>query len=160
VFVAYARLIKTGKPDAVYPSALARFAIAQIRSGRRVGNRSRIRDVMSGYAQHQKAFCLARLDHFDRDENQWREIVLEDRRAGPAEIACCRIDFQAWLNMLPRRERELAVTLATGETTSATAKLFGVTAGRISQLRVWLKESWQGFQGEAVSDATACLKAA
>jgi transposase-like protein len=39
--------------------------------------------------------------------------------------------------------------LARGESTSEAAKKFGVTAARISQLRLWLKESWEGFQGEA-----------
>jgi hypothetical protein len=39
--------------------------------------------------------------------------------------------------------------LADGETTSATAMKFSVTPARVSQLRLWLKESWQRFQGEA-----------
>lgn len=82
-FVAYARLVKAGKRDAVFPSALARFAISQILTGRRVGNRLRIRDVMSGYAQHHKAFCVARLDHFDSDENQWQVSSSKTGALGP-----------------------------------------------------------------------------
>jgi CO dehydrogenase/acetyl-CoA synthase epsilon subunit len=52
------------------------------------------------------------------------------------------------------------LTLAKGETTSETAKKFGVTPARVSQLRLWLKENWEGFQGEAqagqVQVAAAC----
>ena len=69
------------------------------------------------------------------------------------EIAACRIDFAAWLGSLPRRQRRMALRLAKGESTSGAAKLFGVTAARISQLRLWLKESWEAFQGEQLAAA-------
>src|ERR1700704_4343841 len=44
-FVAYSRLVERGQVDRASPSPLARFAIAQVRAGRRVGNRLRIREV-------------------------------------------------------------------------------------------------------------------
>jgi transposase-like protein len=47
------------------------------------------------------------------------------------------------------RLRKIALTLARGESTSEAAKKFGVTPARVSQLRLWLKESWEQFQGEA-----------
>ena len=150
-FVAFANLVKLGKRDSAYASALARYAIAQIHDGRRVGNRRRIRDVMSGYAQRHKGFFVERLEQYDRQDDRWLEIVVEDRRAGPAEIAASRIDFQDWLRLLPRRQRKIALVLASGEATSTAAKLFGVTAARISQLRLWLKESWEEFHGGAAA---------
>jgi hypothetical protein len=79
-----------------------------------------------------------RLDHFDDEESTWEEVLVEDRRAGPAEIAVCRINFANWLRLLSRRQRKIAMTLAGGETTIEAAKKFGVMAGRISQLRQWL----------------------
>jgi hypothetical protein len=97
----------------------------------------------------QRGFEIDRLGHGDREESQWEEIVVEDHRAGPAEIAACRIDFASWLRLLPVRLRKVALTLARGESTSEAAKKFGVTAARISQLRLWLKQSWEQFQGEA-----------
>ena len=107
-FTAYARLVEIGREDLAFPSALARFAIAQVRVGRRVGNRLRIRDVMSEYAQHRKNFQVEPLHYFDQEENCWQEIVVEDKRATPAEIAACRIDFASWLRLLPRRRRKIA----------------------------------------------------
>jgi hypothetical protein len=145
---AYARLVELGKEQLAFPSALARFAIAQVRVGRQVGNRLRIGDAMSRYAQHRKGFHVERLDQFHEENEEWQEILIEDRRAGPAEIAACRIDFASWLRRLPSRRRKIALTLAEGETTTTAAKKFGVTAARISQLRQWLKESWEAFQGE------------
>ena len=103
--------------------------------------------MMSARDQH-RGFEIARLGHSDREESQWEEIVVEDHRAGPAEIAACRIDFATWLRLLRPRLRKIALTLAKGETTSETAKKFQVTAARISQLRLWLKESWEQFQAE------------
>ena len=45
--VAYARLVELGKAQLGYPSVLARFGVAQVRDGRRVGNRMRSGDVLS-----------------------------------------------------------------------------------------------------------------
>jgi hypothetical protein len=143
----YARLLELGKRDVAFPSALARYAVAQVRAGRRVGNRLQIGDVLSEFAQRKKRFSVERLDYYDGDENRWREIVVEDKRATPADIAACRIDFASWLLLLPTLRRKIALALASGETTSAAAKKFGMTPARISQLRKWLKVSWDSFQG-------------
>jgi hypothetical protein len=145
---AYARLVDLGKEEVAYPSALARFAVAQVRAGRRVGNRLRIRDAMSEYAQRNKGFIVEPLDHFDKAEGCWREILIEDRRSTPAEIAACRLDFSAWLKLLPSRRRKIALELASGAATSFVAKKFEISPGRISQERLLLKKSWERFQGE------------
>ena len=155
--IAYARLFALGKQDRAYPSALARFAIAQVRSGRRAGGRLRIGDVLSPYAQRSKRFHVERLDSFDEQEGQWQEALVEDRRAGPAEVATSRIDFAAWLRLLSTRTRRIALTLAAGETTGGAARKFGVTPGRISQLRQCLKASWERFQTQAPSRETTRL---
>jgi hypothetical protein len=144
----YARLAERGKQDVAFPSALARYAVAQVRAGRRIGNRLQIGDVLSEFAQRKKFFSVERLNYYDGDENCWLEIVVEDRRASPADVAACRIDFASWLTRLPSRLRKMALFLAAGETTSATAKKFGVTPARISQIRQWFKKSWEAFHGE------------
>jgi hypothetical protein len=151
-FATFARLVERGQSDRASPSSLARFAIAQVRLGRRVGNRLRIRDVLSHFAQYRKGFHVESLDHYDNDENCWQQIVIEDKRATPADVAACRLDFSAWLKLLPKRRRKIALALASGETTTAAAQKFGVTAARISQIRQWLKESWDCFQGETKSE--------
>jgi hypothetical protein len=148
-FVAYFRLVERGQADRALPSPLARFGIAQVRAGRRVGNRLQIRDVMSGYAQFKKDFFVERLDSFDEEEDCWQEIVVEDKRATPAEVAACRIDFAEWLRRLTSRLRKIALALASGETTKGAAEQFGLSPARISQLREWLKKNWEAFQGEA-----------
>ncbi|HEV3304179.1 MAG TPA: hypothetical protein VG055_31305 [Planctomycetaceae bacterium] len=95
-----------------------------------------------------KRFTIERLDRFNRRTGQWREVLVEDRTAGPADIAEMRIDFAEWLNTLSNRDRQLAETLAHGETTGCVAGMFRISAGRVSQLRRDLCESWRRFGGE------------
>ncbi|MFH1923502.1 MAG: hypothetical protein ABIP48_26880, partial [Planctomycetota bacterium] len=85
---------------------------------------------------------------FDQEDQQWKEILLEDRHAGPAETAAARIDFGSWMAGLPSRLRGIASTLALGESTAATAKQFEVSRGRISQIRRELFHAWNRFQGQ------------
>jgi hypothetical protein len=146
-FVAYVRLVELGQTDRASASPLARFAIAQIRVGRRVGSRLRVGDALSTYAQYRKQFFVERLDYFDADEGCWEEILVEDKRATPADVAACRIDFAEWLRRLTARLRKIALALAAGGTTTDVAEQFGLSPARISQLRQWLKESWEAFQG-------------
>jgi hypothetical protein len=149
-YVAYARLIERGQADRALPSPLARFAIAQVRAGRRVGNRLRISDALSSYAQYRKQFFVEPLDQYDEEEECWQQVLIEDKRATPAEVAACRIDFAEWLRRLTARLRKIALALASGETTKDAAERFGLSPARISQLREWLKKSWEAFQGEVV----------
>jgi DNA-directed RNA polymerase specialized sigma24 family protein len=150
--IAFKRLYDKGKPDLAYPSVLALYGIRQVRDHRIAGCRLNIRDVSSEYAQQRKGFTVERLDRFDRRENGWMEILVEDRRSGPAEIVASRMDFAAWLASLPKRDRKMAVTLASGETTGEAAKRFGVSPSRISQVRRQLQQSWDDFVGEGATD--------
>lgn len=146
--IAFKRLCDKGKIDIAYPSVLARFGIRQVQDHRRAGCRLNIRDVSSSYAQQRKGFTVDRLDRFDRRQNAWMEVLVEDRRSGPADIVASRLDFAAWLRSLPKQQRKIATTLATGETTGETAERFGVSPSRISQLRRQLQQSWNDFVGE------------
>jgi hypothetical protein len=144
-WVAYVRLIERGLHDVIYASPLARFAIKQVRDGRRVGAKLNVLDVSSRYCQRAKGVKVERLDVLNDNEDQWREIVIEDKRAGPAETAAARIDIGDWFASLPRKKRRIAKLLATGESTSAAARKFRVSHGRISQTRRELLDNWQAF---------------
>ena len=158
--VAFVRLVELGKRHLAYPTVLARYGIAQFRCGRRSGSRLNVRDVSSPYAQRKKKFVVARLDRFCAKQDVWREVLVEDKRATPADIAAVRIDFADWLKSLSRRLRRIANLLATGESTAVAAMKFRVSPGRISQIRRELERSWRTFQGEETSSnavaVTAC----
>ena len=147
-YAAFVRLAKQGRADIGYATPLALFSIKQVKSGRRMGSSLNIKDVSSEYAQMNKGITLLRLDRYNTKRAAWKEVVVEDRRSGPAEIAAMRIDFDAWLATLNRRERRIAKTLAAGETTGVVARKFGLSPSRISQMRGQLRRAWQIFQGE------------
>ena len=152
---AYSRLVDMEKTDLAYPSVLARFGVAQTRDGRKVGGKMNVRDVLSDYCQRQKDLVVERLDKLDKEEDAWYQVLVEDRRAGPAEVAATRIDFTAWLDVLPLRLRKIATFLANGETTTAAAQRFQISQGRISQIRTELFLAWHRFQGDEPVAAVA-----
>jgi hypothetical protein len=153
--LAYARLVERGKEDMAFPSALARFAVGQVRQGRQVGNRLNSKDVSSRWAQQRKGFQVERLDQFDASDDQWKEVLIEDRRATPADVAASRIDFAAWLETMSSLRREIVQCLAMGATTREAAQRFAVSPGRISQIRREFQESWLAFHGETVAAGAA-----
>lgn len=152
-FAAYRRLIERGKIGVIAPKPLARFAIAQTRTGRHVGGHLNCHDVSSRYCRNRQGLVLQSLEQVDAATGCWKQILVEDPSSTPADIVAIRVDFQSWLNTLSVRQRHIAELLSTGETTLAVAKLFRVTAGRVSQLRSELKAMWEAFQGEG-SEAT------
>ena len=154
-YVMFVALVEQGRETLAYPSVLAAYGIKWVRIGRKAATPMNCKDVGSTYCQLKKRIRLERLDTYDCNTQSWLEILVEDRHAGTAETAAARIDFSAWLRSLNPKRRRIAKTLASGETTQATAKKFGVSAGRISQLRRQLYEGWLQFIGEADGPATA-----
>jgi hypothetical protein len=146
--LAFVRLFDRGKIDLAYPTVLARFGIAQHRCGRRVGTKLNVRDATSPYCRAMKRIIVGRLDHFDDEEQAWKEILVPDDHASPAELAASRIDFPEWLRTLSPRDKKLAMKLAAGESTGKVARIFRITAGRVSQLRRELRDAWLRFHGE------------
>ena len=155
--VAYIRLHELGKTAVAYASPLADYAVRQVCGGRQVACPLNSYEVLSRYAQRKRGFTVNRLQRSDESEGAWKEILVEDPTCTPAELAASRLDFDDWLRRLPRHKQRVASTLASGETTSETAKKFKVTPGRVSQLRRELAESWDQFHGEAEQAAVmAC----
>ncbi len=147
--VAYVRLFQQGRIALAYPTVLARYGVAQVRDGRKVGCKLNIRDVLSPYCQKRKNIAMERLDHFDHETGEWQEILVEDRHCGPFDIVRTKLDFAAWLRSLPIKLRRIAKTLASGQRTGDVARKFGLTDGRISQMRSELLASWRLFVNEA-----------
>jgi hypothetical protein len=152
-YVMFVRLCHRGKTSLAYATPLTKFAIRHVRAGRRMGSSCNSQDVMSPCAGAAKGFVIRRLDRFDRRNCAWREALVEDHTAGPAEIAATRLDFSGWLTTLSTRDRKLAETLAMGETTGRVARMFRISNARVSQLRRELCANWHRFVGE-LADVT------
>ena len=146
--VAYVRLYQQGRVALAYPTVLARYGVAQVRDGRRVGAKLNIKDPLSRYCQKRKASSSKESTVFDEEDNQWHEAVVEDPHTPVFEQVQFRCDFPAWLGTLRRRDRRIAETLALGHRTQDVARKFKVSEGRVSQLRRELNTSWREFVGQ------------
>jgi hypothetical protein len=144
-FAAFRRLVARGKAALVYPTVLAKFAIRQVREGRRIGAKRNVLDVLSPYAQRRKGFSVQPFSDVTK-RSEWQELVVEDRRASPAEVAGFKIDFAAWLKRLKRLKQQVALRLVAGDTTSEVAGQLRLTPARVSQLRKELHRDWNEFQ--------------
>ena len=139
----FIRLVRRGKVGLAYPTPLADYAIRQVRAGRRVGGRQNVQDIMSHRPQCARGHQLNA--HPERTGGL-NLMLCEDRHAGPAETAASRLDLADWFRSLSPRNRRIARALALGEQTNVVAQRFGLTPGRISQLRAWFRNHWEQFQ--------------
>ncbi|MHB1035136.1 MAG: hypothetical protein ACYC35_12625 [Pirellulales bacterium] len=157
--VAYVRLVELDKANAAYAVTLARYAVAHVSVGRAVGTSMNSNDVSSRYGQLKNKITVERLDRFDQQTGEWIEAVAEDTRTPVPDQAAFRVDFSAWLREQSPRNRRVAIALARGERTMEVASKFGLTRGRVSQLRRELHDSWLAFHGEALApDASGAVE--
>jgi hypothetical protein len=64
------------------------------------------------------------------------------------------MDASPWLATLPGHTRKLAKRLGFGESTQNATRMFGISCGRVSQMRRELEHSWRHFQGKLSSTQT------
>lgn len=147
-YCAFVGLARHGRLELAYATPLANYAIRRVCSGRKAASPMNRNDALSHCARQIHGLSIARLDRRDEASGQWSQLLVADRHAGPAETAAARIDVASWFRTLSTRNRNIAKALAVGERSSAVAKQFGLSCGRISQLRQWFCRHWQEFQGE------------
>lgn len=153
---AWAGMLAKGRdPVEVGVHGIASNAVRNVRQGRRVGNAHCGRGAMDVYHRKAQAACGFKVVSLDSEaevpaepsfRGAWVEWFAGDNRVTPADEACFRLDFAAWLESLPGRKRRVAELLAEGWSTGEVARELGVTPGAISQARTWLAASWQSYQ--------------
>jgi hypothetical protein len=157
-WVLFVRVQRRGKNPKEFPTAVARFAVKYVRKGRLFGQSRNSKDLYTALsASENRRGGLVSLDEVDPHTcTPWKEILVESRAFSPADTAAARIDLNAWLDSLSRRDRRLAERLATGERTGRIARAFRLSPARISQLRNEFRRSWERFQngGEVVRNGT------
>jgi len=144
-----------GKLNVVRTGPLADFAIKHVRSGRHVGSsQDSARDPMSVTCQRRHGVRVnSYFEHRStRSTDGWR-MILADRRVPVPDLAAFSIDFDCWFEKFSRRDRAIISALIAGDHPSAVADRFGITRGRVSQLRRRYEREWMVFQGEAAEVA-------
>ena len=146
--ISFRRLHDQGRAANVTASNLAWFAAKQVRAGRTAVGRQNSKEPLAAYAQQRRGIRVSQLNGEDPRARDWIDAIASDRRTSVVDLVAARLDISAWLSGLCGRNRLIATNLAQGDTTSEAARKFGVTAGRISQLRLELAQSWAMFQHE------------
>jgi hypothetical protein len=158
----FVRLAEQGKDVNEFVSAVAEFAVRHVRSGRKLCGQERARDVMSPVAQRNAGFRVERLpssfaaaheslygDPHGQDALDALEERLRDNTQTPVfDQVVFRCDFRDWLAGLPERTRRIVDELMAGEGTGDVAGKFGLSPGRVSQMRRELMLGWRRFGGE------------
>ena len=157
----FVRLVERGKDPLGFPVVLASYAARQVKCGRRLCGQEKGKDALSGLAQRRHGFKVEPLPHaaasYDRlgavggqRMHDVLEELLHDNGQTPVpEQVCFRLDFPAWRRTHDRRTRRIMDGMMLGERTRDLARKYGLSPGRISQLRRELRNDWRRCQGEA-----------
>jgi hypothetical protein len=153
----FVRLAEQGRDATEFISALASLVVRAVRSGRRLCGQERSRDVMSAAAQRMHDFRVEelmppaiheRLRHEplgQRQQDAYEERLKDNTQTPVIDQVVFRTDFPAWLLTLSTRNRQLLDELMAGEGTGDVARKFGLSPGRVSQLRRQFEGDWAVF---------------
>jgi hypothetical protein len=149
--VSYQLLAVQGRLHVAHASTLADYAVKHVRSGRHIGGaQDAAKDVLSPAAALRHGVRAIRFSQRGSGGMQgWRRVVVEGRgRVSIADLAAFRVDFARFLKTLGRRDQRVIDCFVRGDRTGEVAAIFGLTPGRISQLRTRFERQWRNFQGE------------
>lgn len=120
--ISEAWLALLAKPDAP-PSSIAWFAARRVKVGRQFQESTR-----SLTGPNPRRRCKPIRDAAD-------VAALFRDGANPARIVALRLDFREWFGRLSPRKQRIVNALAMGESTTEVAERFGLSLGRVSQIR-------------------------
>ena len=158
----FLRLIELGKDPLEFPAAIADFAARAVKAGRRLCGKHKGKDVMNPIAQRRHDFVVEPLPASTRRSHESRYAVplgqqaqdaleerLRDNTQTPVpEQVCFRVDFRAWVGSRSERDRRIIDDLLQGKRTLDVADKYGLSPGRVSQLRREYMQDWRTFCGE------------
>jgi hypothetical protein len=158
----YVRLHQRGKDPTAFVSAIATYAAKAVHSGRRDCGHEKAKDVLSPVAQRRGGFNVESLPQSTSTSHDrlyglpfgqemldgFEERLHDNTITPPPEQAAFRIDFPAWRRTGSERDRRIVDELMAGGRTKDVSAKFGMSPGRVSQLRREFMENWLRFCGE------------
>ena len=143
------RLAERGKDATQFPSAIAAYAARGVRNGRKLAGMDRARDVLSPLARQRHDFAVARLPaDSSLSGNAFDEALRDNTQTPPDEQCAFRIDFPAWRASRAERDRRVLDDLMVGGRTLEVAGKYGISPGRVSQLRREFLRDWRRYISE------------
>jgi len=148
-WVWYIRLVQKGRNPAEFISALARYGVRAVNSGRRACGQESANDCLSRHCQQLRQPMSNRQPGTRiLDENVLEEALCDNTQTPVPDQVQFRCDFGEWEHRLPAVKQRLVKGLALGHRTKDLAAEFGLTSGRISQLRKEFSEDYSTFCGD------------
>jgi hypothetical protein len=147
----FRELANRGKDATRFPATLAIMATRHVKNGRRLCGQEPCDDVMSVRAQYRHGFLVQGLPQYETGEgdNEALDALRDNTRTPPPDQVAFRLDFPAWRLTRTERDRRVIDDLMKGERTKDVCHKYGLTAGRVSQLRREFHEDWTRFCGDA-----------
>jgi hypothetical protein len=159
----FIRLTQRGKDVNEFLTTFNSFLARAVNSGRRLAGMSKAKDVMNPIAQLRHGIKVERLatstlasfeqlyslPHGHEMQDTFEERLQDNTVTPVFDQVQFRIDFPSWLMTLTDRDRRVIEDLMVGERTSDVADKYGLTAGRISQLRREFVQDWTRFCSNA-----------
>jgi hypothetical protein len=136
--LSYRRLHHRGRAHFVTAATLAYYSSKQVKQGRLAVGRLNRDEPLARYAQVCRGFGPA--------PAEWIDSIVDRKRTPIIEQVAMRLDLRAWLATLSERMKQFVRDFAAGFSTSEVARKHRVSAGRVSQLRRELEQSWYRFQ--------------
>jgi len=165
------QLNEKGKDVSQFPASFVFMVVRAVRCGRRLVGMEKTKDAMSPRAQQMHSFKVERLpgatacpheqlygDVDGQEKHDAYEERLHQNMVTPVpEQVAFRLDWPRFLRTLTQRDRAMARFLSLGNTTKHTAQKFGLTPGRVTQLRQQWHREWEFFQNDDASTEKAFL---
>jgi hypothetical protein len=150
----FVRLAERGKDPTRFAVMLASYAAKAVKCGRRVTGQEPGRDVLSPLAQMRRCFVVSTLPEFSTLSGNPLAEALQDNIQSPVdEQPAFRLDFPAWLESLGNRNKSIAQDMALGHRTRELADTYGLSPGRVSQLRREFQQAWEQFTADPAERA-------
>jgi len=156
----FLRLKEQGRDVNQFIVTFCRLVVRAVRSGRKITSMHKSKDVLNELAQQRFGFKVERLpasnscpheslysDVSGQEKHDAYEERLQENMVTPIpEQVAFRLDWPRFLASLTRRDQEMAHFLSLGNSNKHASRKFGLTPGRVTQLRQqWLRE-WKLFE--------------
>lgn len=163
------QLAQRGKDAREFVASFVTFLARSVKCGRRLAGMEKSKDALCQQAQQRHGFCVQALPfslrapienlygdpHSQEIQDALEEILQDNTQTPVPEQVAFRQDFPAWRRTRCQRDRRVIEDLILGERTLDVADKYGMSPGRVSQLRRDFMEDWTRFTDAEPAGAPA-----
>lgn len=141
----HVRLAERGRDPSAFVVTLARYAARAVACGRRLCGKEKSQDAMSFRCQRRGGFVVVSFPRSSIWASVIQQALRDNTQSAVWRQVQFRIDFCEWVRRLPEKKQQILGQLALGERTQTVARMVGVSAARISQVRGELRHDYLHF---------------